>query len=579
MRLALRIRVRARGKHMQACRRVWLVVATIVAAALLAPLPARAEPSEPSAVNRLAQYAKPAVVKVWAGYSTSYVWRNRNWSVIKGGTGSGFFINPDGYVMTNAHVVSDIHDGQEAAAKDLYRMFLIKIMRANGLPINDDNLIGVNKIVNKDGYSQGAMKRYAFVELQTGKQLPYEIKAYGAPSGEGKDLQTGKDVAILKVEVTNAPTLKIGTSSSVQVGDHIWVLGYPGAANSELLDEKSELEPTTNDGAISAKKTSKDGAPILQTNANTTHGNSGGPAINEKGEVIGLLTFRGDAVNDQEVQGFNFLVAIDTAKEFVRQAGTDNRPSPVDDLWRKGLEQYWKMHCSAAQKDLQQTLDLFPEHASAQALKVECAQCIAKGEDKSTFPLGLVLGLLSVVVVGGGAGLAIVLLKKPAPPAPMAAMASPGGYGPAPNAPGYGRPPQPPYGPPQPAYGAPPQPQGSGASPAVARPRGPTEVFSAQPMATLVCTSGPFVGRQFPVGAGLLIGREDGAQIVVNDAQVSGKHVWVGFVGPRFVARDMGSTNGTFVNGRMTERIREVDLRPGDELTLGGKGTIRFRVS
>jgi pSer/pThr/pTyr-binding forkhead associated (FHA) protein len=64
----------------------------------------------------------------------------------------------------------------------------------------------------------------------------------------------------------------------------------------------------------------------------------------------------------------------------------------------------------------------------------------------------------------------------------------------------------------------------------------------------------------------------------VNDPQVSGKHVWIGFLGTRFVARDMGSTNGTFVNGRMGERIREIDLRAGDELTLGGNGTVRFRV-
>jgi S1-C subfamily serine protease len=610
-----------------------LATALFALLAVAAPLPARADgPVEPSAVNRLTQYAKPAVVKIWAGYSATYVFRNHNWSVSDVGTGSGSFINPDGYVLTNAHVVSSIHEGQDAALKTLNRKFLIKVMRAYGVSMNDDGMSAVIKVVNKEGFTTGPLKRWAFVELQSGKELPYEIKSYGAPSGEGKDLQTGKDVAVIKVEVKNAPTLKLGNSSTAQVGDHIWVIGYPGAADSDLLDTKSELEPTTNDGSISAKKTSKDGAPILQTNTNTTHGNSGGPAINENGEVIGLLTFRGDTVNDQEVQGFNFLVAIDTAKEFVRSAGTENKSSPVDELWRSGLEHYWKRHCTAAQKDFQQTLDLFPEHAPAQALKIECAQCIAKGEDRSTFPFGLVLGLLGVVVVGGGAAAAIVLMKKPGQPgvgAPVGYAQRPAyGVAPGPNAPtqapygappqqAYGAPPGPGYGPPpgapggyappthpQPAYGAPPGQYGApptgqmGAAPPpglgmeafaatayapgpgpTGRPKGPTEVFTPPPNATLVCTSGPLMGRPFPVGAGVLIGREDGAQIVVNDAQVSGKHVWVGFLGTRLVARDMGSTNATFVNGNMSERIREIELRPGDELTLGGNGTIRFRLA
>ena len=101
----------------------------------------------------------------------------------------------------------------------------------------------------------------------------------------------GKDVAVVKIEVKNAPTLMLGDSDAMEVGDRLYVIGYPAAGDSPVLDQKSELEPTTNDGHVSAKKTAADGAPILQTNASTTHGNSGGPVLNEKGEVIGLLTF------------------------------------------------------------------------------------------------------------------------------------------------------------------------------------------------------------------------------------------------------------------------------------------------
>jgi hypothetical protein len=117
------------------------------------------------------------------------------------------------------------------------------------------------------------------------------------------------------------------------------------------------------------------------------------------------------------------------------------------------------------------------------------------------------------------------------------------------------------------------------APPQGGRPKGPTEVFSAPSNVGLLFTTGPLAGRQFPLGGmGVVIGRDDTAQIVVEDGQVSGKHVWIGYMGQRLIARDMGSTNGTFVNGRMNERITEVELRSGDELTLGARGSVKLSI-
>ena len=82
----------------------------------------------------------------------------------------------------------------------------------------------------------------------------------------------------------NAPILKLSDSDKVQLQDHVTVLGYPGAAdtfNSGLLSSKSGLEATINDGKISARKTASSGAPILQTSTPATHGNSGGPVLND----------------------------------------------------------------------------------------------------------------------------------------------------------------------------------------------------------------------------------------------------------------------------------------------------------
>jgi hypothetical protein len=94
---------------------------------------------------------------------------------------------------------------------------------------------------------------------------------------------------------------------------------------------------------------------------------------------------------------------------------------------------------------------------------------------------------------------------------------------------------------------------------------------------TIACTEGPLRGQDFAIGQGVSIGRDAAwATIVVDDRQVSGQHVWVGPLDGRIVARDYGSTNGTFLNGDLVNRVTELALRDGDVLTLGGKGSVKF---
>jgi S1-C subfamily serine protease len=111
-----------------------------------------------------------------------------------------------------------------------------------------------------------------------------------------------------------------------------------------LLSSKSALEATINDGKISAKKQASSGAPILQTSTAATHGNSGGPVINDANEVIGLLTFRGDTINGQEVSGFSFIVPSNTVMEYVKSAGATNDLGPTDTAFREGLTYYWDQY-------------------------------------------------------------------------------------------------------------------------------------------------------------------------------------------------------------------------------------------
>jgi FHA domain-containing protein len=105
----------------------------------------------------------------------------------------------------------------------------------------------------------------------------------------------------------------------------------------------------------------------------------------------------------------------------------------------------------------------------------------------------------------------------------------------------------------------------------------PVDAAAPLTAGTLVCTAGPLRGQDFAVGQGVSIGRDaTWATIVIDDRQVSGQHVWVGPLDGRIVARDYGSTNGTFLNGDLVNRVTELALHDGDVLTLGGQGSVKF---
>lgn len=84
----------------------------------------------------------------------------------------------------------------------------------------------------------------------------------------------------------------------------------------------------------------------------------------------------------------------------------------------------------------------------------------------------------------------------------------------------------------------------------------------------LVMRSGPTPGATFSLeGDQLIIGRDSSSGVAINDAEISRKHARLTFQGGKYVLDDLGSTNGTFVNGqRLTG---PVVLKAGDIISLG----------
>jgi serine protease Do len=155
-----------------------------------------------------------------------------------GSAGTGFVISPDGYLVTNNHVVADARTIEAA-------------------------------------FSDGTTRKATLV---------------------GRD--PSADLAVLKVDATNLATLQLGDSNAVQVGDDVVAIGNALALEGGLSVTKgiiSGKDRTVSDDAGSTI----DGA--LQTDAAINHGNSGGPLLNSQAQVIGINSAIADPSYAQNV--------------------------------------------------------------------------------------------------------------------------------------------------------------------------------------------------------------------------------------------------------------------------------------
>ncbi len=468
-----------------------------------------------------------------------------------GVVGSGFIFRPDGYLLTNGHVA------QMANLKDA------DAIKARNEAIGECLQGALKEKFSQERQQQGQppltprdeQKIYALVAqyLQEGKItiergpatvrvcldneqcFTGEIKAYSDPFVNSAN--PGKDVAIIKIDGHDLPTVPLGNSDSVNVNDAVYVIGYPGAAQVSGI---SSFVATSTDGRVSAiKRLEHPDIPVLQTSAVINPGNSGGPAFDAQGHVIGIATFKSG-------EQYNYLVPINVAMEYVRQAGVEPQRGAFDTVWESALEAYTEGRWGHAHKLLQEVLEMMPNQPEAARLSRDAA---SKEHDEGPWQkLVDFLGLEGLV--GAAAALAVVcglivwLVIRPGG-GPAAAA------GPAVQATRIvdGPPPAPPAAAPQsPQYG------------------------------TLHASGGPLAGNRFPIPkAGLLIGRDPTAcAIAISDDSVSKEHAWVVPVDNGVAVIDRQSSNGTYVNSTDSPRVNKVFLRNGDRIYLGKSTTTVF---
>jgi serine protease Do len=149
-----------------------------------------------------------------------------------GGLGSGFFINADGYLLTNFHVI--------------------------------------------EGDTEISVEVYRHVDGQLNREIYKKVRIVA--------INKFQDLALLKIEDKNAPKFKyvtLGNSEALSVGDPVFAIGSPMG-----------LERTVTEGILSTKTRELEGELYLQTTAQINPGNSGGPLFDMAGNVIGVTNMK-----------------------------------------------------------------------------------------------------------------------------------------------------------------------------------------------------------------------------------------------------------------------------------------------
>ncbi len=161
----------------------------------------------------------------------------------------------------------------------------------------------VVQIVTQDGTGSGIIIDTAG-HILTNNHIVEEVASAKIVLSDGRALSASMfnrdwvmDLAILKVTVGDLKPATLGSSSEVQLGDDVLTLGFP-------LDLGSSV--TVTKGIVSAFR-----EPYIQTDAPVNPGNSGGPLVNMRGEVIGLVTAKPTTQDQEPAEGIGFAIAID----------------------------------------------------------------------------------------------------------------------------------------------------------------------------------------------------------------------------------------------------------------------------
>ncbi|MCX6763295.1 MAG: trypsin-like peptidase domain-containing protein [Candidatus Moranbacteria bacterium] len=252
-------------------------------------------------------------------------------------TGSGVIINPNGFVLTNSHVISyqtiKLMIAGEVGMK-MVNQKALTLSAEEGQKITQDKekltQFGETILEYLLKTSKFEIKKSVFVlnpssigeKIEELTQDGFQARVVSVNDDFYKN---NEDAAVIKIEQKNLPSVKMGNSDNVKIGDKIFVFGYPSTAE---FNRKNLLEATFTQGSISSMKDSEQkDFKIFQTDAKVSKGSSGGPLFNEKGEVVGIVTYQTNEFEQDSGDNFAFAIPIGAARKIIGKTTLPTEPA------------------------------------------------------------------------------------------------------------------------------------------------------------------------------------------------------------------------------------------------------------
>ncbi|OGL30352.1 hypothetical protein A3D14_03730 [Candidatus Saccharibacteria bacterium RIFCSPHIGHO2_02_FULL_47_12] len=396
----------------------------------------------------------PAVVQIASAYCGAvtiddgrYAVNVPNSCVQAGGT--GFFVSSDGYIATNGHVIK--FTPSELVAINFMQGNPNVIVPVIAFVAGTNNPAKINSIISSISNDEAAIQQianYILTEPPTSFKVAQEISQYAVQLGtepikpntggnieqlfsytDGvvkaslKDLDfnsadlysgngfTASDVALLKVDGTKYPYVHLGSIDGLTLGSGLTVIGYPGLAEENGLTDTSTSQATATKGIVSAlREATGNRKKLIQSDVSIDHGNSGGPAFNNNGEVVGLATY-GIKLPDSSGT-FNYMRDVQDLKDLIAKNNINlSQTSNTQSQWEKGLQKFSKAHYSKAIKSFEAVLVDYPNHNLAQKYIDIAKDKIAHGEEATDPKFIIIMVTASVILVGGGTIVLVLIIK------------------------------------------------------------------------------------------------------------------------------------------------------------------------
>lgn len=283
-------------------------------------------------------------------------------------SGTGFCINPEtGYIVTAAHVI-DVPYKQ--IQEDILDQYIKETYPEDYDTLSQSDWDTIYSHFKVEGVKNIDPDREVWVQFNTAtagiadKPDENDIRAEVITLSESNN----RDIGIIKVTPQTGRALSgaiIGDSSLVEILDPVTIIGYPWTSD---IGQDNILNPTITEGSISGK-VMLNGTEIMQIQGDARPGNSGGPVLDSKGEVIGIVTMGTDSTNNYLRPGNDIKILLGNIK---------NKTGLVDEEWKTGLIMYRQQHYVEAMKHFNAVLNLSNGHILAQEYKSKAQSRIAE---------------------------------------------------------------------------------------------------------------------------------------------------------------------------------------------------------